>query len=175
MGNNICPVCGKEFIPHGPNQKICGSAECRRERVREYRRNTVVGRDLAEKICMVCGKRFQPKNRRQVTCGGEYGERLKRIRKRERYQPKQKKRIPVSAATAENCLCCGKPLHGNSGYGNFCCESCYSAYDAKTAWRELYPGTAGLIRKWYGEGWPVWQIAQVLGRHHSQVEEVLER
>jgi hypothetical protein len=35
----ICVICGKEFIPNSPSQKICGDPECLKARRREYTRN----------------------------------------------------------------------------------------------------------------------------------------
>ena len=34
----ICVICGAEFNPNSPSQKICGSEECQRERRRQYTR-----------------------------------------------------------------------------------------------------------------------------------------
>lgn len=34
-----CVVCGKEFSPNSPSQKICGNPDCLKERRREYTKN----------------------------------------------------------------------------------------------------------------------------------------
>lgn len=34
----ICVMCGVEFEPKSPSQKICGSLECQKERRRQYMR-----------------------------------------------------------------------------------------------------------------------------------------
>lgn len=35
----ICVICGKEFTPNSPSQKICGDPECLKARRREYTQN----------------------------------------------------------------------------------------------------------------------------------------
>ena len=35
----ICEVCGTEFTPNSPSQKLCGSESCLKARRREYARN----------------------------------------------------------------------------------------------------------------------------------------
>ena len=35
----ICEVCGTEFTPNSPSQKLCGSESCLKVRRREYARN----------------------------------------------------------------------------------------------------------------------------------------
>lgn len=37
--NRICVICGAEFTPNSPSQKICGKKECYIERRRRYTRN----------------------------------------------------------------------------------------------------------------------------------------
>lgn len=53
-------------------------------------------------------------------------------------------------------------------------ESCKTADEDGSARRELYPGTAGLIRKWHGEGMTPEEIANLLERDLRQVKEVLD-
>lgn len=43
----ICEICGVEFTPKSPSQKLCGNPECRKERRREYsRKNAEMYREL---------------------------------------------------------------------------------------------------------------------------------
>ena len=36
-----CEICGREFIPNSPNQKMCGSEECHKERQKKYAHDNV--------------------------------------------------------------------------------------------------------------------------------------
>ena len=36
-----CEICGREFIPNSPNQKMCGSEECHKERQKQYAHDNV--------------------------------------------------------------------------------------------------------------------------------------
>jgi len=38
MTKRICEICGAEFIPNSPSQKLCGSESCLKERRRQYTR-----------------------------------------------------------------------------------------------------------------------------------------
>lgn len=62
---NICPVCGKSFIPNRPERKTC-SPECR-------------AASLTSNLtyeCLACGKTFKPKRHSQKTCSPECGHRI---------------------------------------------------------------------------------------------------
>ena len=36
-----CEICGREFIPNSPNQKMCRSEECHKERQKQYAHDNV--------------------------------------------------------------------------------------------------------------------------------------
>lgn len=43
----ICEICGVEYTPNSPSQKLCGNPECTKERRREYsRKNAEMYREL---------------------------------------------------------------------------------------------------------------------------------
>lgn len=131
-----------------------------------------------KKACGICGKEFSPKHSRQATCGDADCRRLwenqrKRGRDKKRRERLKKKGIDPNQRRRTECPVCGKrcvvgPLD------DYCSPDCRRAGKTGTAWRDFYPGTKGLILKWSAEGWPVWRICQLLGRHHSQIEAVLQ-
>ena len=105
-GIKTCNICGKEFTPYGSNQKICGSAECKRARknlyAKEYKRKRYGSLPLAEqKHCAICGNNFKPKNKVQKTCGRAcsdiYSDKVKENKKlnKLKLQVKEDKKVTV--------------------------------------------------------------------------------
>lgn len=172
MKERICEICGKVFLPRSSGQKICGEPECRKKIQEKYRQNAVSREEIPEKKCPVCGKVFKPKRRRYVTCGPRCSAEYEKLKARNRRRARHPERN-WNDSTETVCLCCGVVMTGSGAYEGYCSAHCQAACRNGSAWREFYPGTKGLIRKWSGEGLPVWQIAQLLGRHHSQIEEAL--
>lgn len=123
------------------------------------------------KRCAVCGKAFQPRDGRQILCGSpecrrQWANRTSQLRGKQPRPPRTKPRV------GKPCKLCGLPV-GQWGCGEYCCQSCKTADEDGSARRELYPGTAGLIRKWHGEGMAPEAIAKLLAWDLRQVKEVL--
>lgn len=72
----ICVICKKEFEPSSPNQKMCGSIECKRESRRQYmRKHADLYRELNKKYRQKeeikhrraeYDKEYQKKNKEQI-------------------------------------------------------------------------------------------------------------
>ena len=168
MKERICEICGKPFIPTGRNQNICGSDVCRKRRqVRRTQESRARHHPVEPRVCEICGEVFKPKNQVQKTCSKDCSwERENRMRREKRRQKR------AEEGKTWVCSICGREMDRR---GKYCSRECGRAGRDGSAWREFYPETKGLIRKWSEEGLPVWQIAQLLGRHHSQIEEALGR
>lgn len=171
-----CAICGKPFQPRDRRQILCGSPECNRlwnrQRCREYKRRLAAEYALQERACLVCGKTYLPRMRTQKTCGSEdcqrqWANRTRQLRGKLPRPPRTKPQV------GKPCKLCGGTI-GQWGCGEYCCQSCKTADGDGSARRELYPGTAGLIRKWHGEGMTPEAIAKLLARDLRQVKEVLD-
>lgn len=168
-----CAICGKAFQPRDRRQILCGNPEC--ERIRGNQRNRELARarrvPLPERACLVCGQTYLPRMRTQKTCGGEecrrkWANRTSQLRGKQPRSPHTKPQV------GKPCKLCGEII-SPWGCGAYCCRSCKTADRNGSARRELYPGTAGLIRKWHGEGMTPEAIAKLLARDLRQVREVL--
>lgn len=169
-----CAICGKAFQPRDGRQILCGNPEC--ERIRGNQRNRELARarrvPLPERACLVCGQTYLPRRRTQKTCGSEecqrkWANRTSQLRGKRSRSPRPKPQA------GKPCKLCGLPV-GKWGCGEYCSQGCKTADEDGSARRELYPGTAGLIRKWHGEGMSPEEIANLLERDLRQVKEVLD-
>lgn len=177
LGERACLVCGRAYYPRTGTQKTCGSEDCRRQwklrKGREDRQRLAQERGpIQERACLVCGKTYIPRMRTQKTCGSEgcqrqWANRTSQLRGKQPRPPRAKPQV------GKPCKLCGGII-GQWGCGEYCCQSCKTADGDGSARRELYPGTAGLIRKWHGEGMTPEAIAKLLARDLRQVKEVLD-
>lgn len=75
-GKKICVICGVEFEPNSPSQRICGSESCLKERRREYtRKHAEMYRELnkeyrkkkkVKKQMAAYDKKYQQEHKQQI-------------------------------------------------------------------------------------------------------------
>ena len=168
QAERVCPVCGKTFALRSPSQLYCSHA-CRLKQMGIRRREKNQENAPKERACLVCGRTYRPRMRTQKTCGREGCQRkwanmTSQLRGKRPRLPRTKPQVGKL---------CGEII-SPWGCGEYCCQSCKTADGDGSARRELYPDTAGLIRKWHGEGMAPEAIANLLERDLRQVKEVLD-
>ena len=69
-----CEICGREFVPNSPSQKICGSEECLKERRRQYtQKHAEMHREAT--------KRYRKNNEKYKKLAAEYDKKYQKEHK----------------------------------------------------------------------------------------------
>lgn len=119
-----CIICGEDFIPKNPLQKVCDKEECKLERNYRYRKGVL--KDYFDKnadkysfkkinqtkICPVCKNEFVTTSWNQIYCSRKCREEV------------CKSLNPNSLMYEKECIICGKKFYPNSSSKLTCSDKC---------------------------------------------------
>ena len=113
--------------------------------------------------CLTCGKEFSPRRKTQQCCSHACY-----------YTYQYQKSHPL---IRKNCAICGKPFQTRNPKSACCSEMCrqkkYKPSEHGSRDREFTELTPYLCQKWYQEGMPIRQIAELLDRSKENVIKAL--
>lgn len=145
MEEKVCRVCGRNFVPHAPNQTLCGDPECKRinaNRKRNENRAKAKGEEYTTTlVCPHCGKVFEKDAHHLKYCSPECSKEAARLydiaRSKEKYQRAKEKRLLLNPPKPPKvkvelppikCLCCGKMFVPKKPGQKYCSKSCTSRH-----------------------------------------------
>ena len=173
----ICPQCGREFETENIRQAYC-SDRCRRQYGSQKQYGSKGKKPLLTKECPMCHKIFYTARAKQIYCGPECRQKIKNQKNREMYAKHAE--IKKSERPKVVCVICGKVFYQAYTDTQTCSSNCRNQLlklnrmeKNPHANREFYPGTVGLIHKWYQGGDTVEDIMMITERSRENVLEAL--